>query len=160
MTGRERAPRRPVPWPKVVVVVLLVVLGFYLAGLLARAVAVAQDGSVVGWGLAAGLVALVLAGALAVAAELRFGAATQRLGRQLEAEDALPEVPVRRPGEPRDRAAEQAAFDRHRAEVQADPDAWRAWFRLALAYDAAGDRRRGRAAARHAVRLHRAAPGA
>ena len=35
--------------------------------------------------------------------------------------------------------------------AEAAPDSWRAWFRLALAYDAAGDRTRARAAARQAL---------
>ena len=41
-----------------------------------------------------------------------------------------------------------------RAQTEAAPEDWRTWFRLALAYDAAGDRTRARAAARHAVALH------
>ena len=42
-----------------------------------------------------------------------------------------------------------------KARDQAPRD-WRARYRLALAYDASGDRRRAREAAREAVRLHRA----
>jgi Flp pilus assembly protein TadD len=41
-----------------------------------------------------------------------------------------------------------------RAQVEERPDDWRSWFRLALAYDAAGDRTRAREAARHALALH------
>ena len=40
--------------------------------------------------------------------------------------------------------------------VRAAPRDWRARYRLSLAYAAAGDRTRARAAAREAVRLHRA----
>ncbi|MFC3688374.1 hypothetical protein [Aquipuribacter hungaricus] len=140
---------------KVVIAVLLLVLSFYLVGLLVRSWAVVQDGGVLGWLLAAGMVVLVGIAVLAVAAELRFGVATERLGRTLDAEGALPEA-VPRSGDGRvDRAAADEAFARYRAEVEADPTSWRGWFRLALAYDSAGDRKRGRAAARHAVRLHR-----
>ena len=142
---------------KVAVAVLLLVLGFYLVGLLVRSWAVVQDGGVLGWLLAAGMVVLVVIAVGAVAAELRFGLATQRLGRTLDAEGALPEaVPRSRDGRV-DRAAADEAFARYRTEVEADPASWRGWFRLAMAYDSAGDRKRGRAAARHAVRLHRAA---
>jgi Flp pilus assembly protein TadD len=42
-------------------------------------------------------------------------------------------------------------------QAQARPDDWAAWFRLGTAYDAAGDRRRARAAVRHALQLHSAA---
>jgi Flp pilus assembly protein TadD len=41
-----------------------------------------------------------------------------------------------------------------RAQAEAAPEDWRSWYRLALAYDAAGDRTRARAAARHALALH------
>lgn len=141
---------------KVVIAVLLLVLSFYLVGLLVRSWAVVQDGGVLGWLLAAGMVVLVGIAVLAVAAELRFGVATERLGRTLDADGALPEA-VPRSGDGRvDRAAADEAFARYCAEVEADPTSWRGWFRLALAYDSAGDRKRGRAAARHAVRLHRA----
>jgi Flp pilus assembly protein TadD len=38
--------------------------------------------------------------------------------------------------------------------VESAEDDWSAWFRLGLAYDDAGDRRRARAAMRTAIRLH------
>jgi Flp pilus assembly protein TadD len=47
-------------------------------------------------------------------------------------------------------------FPSYRAAVDADPENWRTWFRLALAYDASGDRRRARWATRTAIRLSRA----
>jgi Flp pilus assembly protein TadD len=40
-----------------------------------------------------------------------------------------------------------------RADVEADPDDWRHWYRLARAYDYAGDRRRAREAMKTAVEL-------
>ena len=49
-----------------------------------------------------------------------------------------------------------AVFPAYRADVEAHPDDWRAWYRLGLAYDAAGDRRRARAAVRQAIRLETA----
>ena len=39
--------------------------------------------------------------------------------------------------------------------AEASPDDWRAWLRLGLAYDMAGDRRRARAAVRRAITLSR-----
>jgi len=144
---------------KAAVAVLLLVLGFYLVGLLVRSWAVVQDGGVLGWLLAAGMVVLVVIAVGAVVAELRFGRATERLGRLLAADGALAEAVPRSADGRVDRAAADQAFARHRAEVEADPTSWRGWYRLAVAYDSAGDRRRGRAAARHAVRLHRAAVG-
>jgi Flp pilus assembly protein TadD len=46
-----------------------------------------------------------------------------------------------------------AVFPSYRADVEADPGDWRAWYRLGLAYDASGDRRRAREAVRTAIRL-------
>jgi cytochrome c-type biogenesis protein CcmH/NrfG len=65
------------------------------------------------------------------------------------------DLPTRASGRPfRDAADEQ--FPQYRAEVESAPESWRAWFRLGLAYDASGDRRRAREALRQAIRLERA----
>ncbi len=40
-------------------------------------------------------------------------------------------------------------------EVETNPDSWRAWFRVAIAYDEARDRKRARAAMRQAEKLFR-----
>ena len=74
--------------------------------------------------------------------------------RQLEAEGGLPvdDVPRRASGR-YERDAADAAFPAYRAAVEAAPDDWRAWFRLGLAYDACGDRRRARKALRWSIRL-------
>jgi Flp pilus assembly protein TadD len=53
-----------------------------------------------------------------------------------------------------ERAAADALFETRREEVEAAPEDWQAWFRLALAYDDARDRRRARAAMRRAIALH------
>ena len=49
-----------------------------------------------------------------------------------------------------------AVFPAYRADVEAHPEDWRAWYRLGLAYDGAGDRRRAREAVRRAIRLESA----
>ena len=53
-------------------------------------------------------------------------------------------------------AQQDEQFPQFKAEVEAQPENWRAWFRLGLAYDASGDRRRARAALRESIRLQRA----
>ena len=129
--------------------VLIGYFGIYLLG---------QSG--IGLKLLGGAVlAFPLIGVWIVVAELRFGAATARLGAALDAEDPTPdddELPRSASGRP-DRAAADALFERRRGEVEAAPDDWRRWYRLAVAYDLAGDRRRARAAMRTAIQL---APGA
>ena len=62
----------------------------------------------------------------------------------------------RRPSGRIDRDAADALFQTVRAEVEADPDNWVRWYRLARAYDYAGDRGRAREAMRAAVSLQAA----
>jgi cytochrome c-type biogenesis protein CcmH/NrfG len=81
----------------------------------------------------------------------------ESLGRRLEAEDALPEEEVEvRPSGRAVRSEADALFPAYRAEVESHPEDWRAWYRLGLAYDGSGDRRRAREAVRTAIRLERA----
>jgi Flp pilus assembly protein TadD len=93
-------------------------------------------------------------------ATLRAGLAHQRLAR-LAAEDAM-ELDVtdlpRMPSGRIQRDAADAMFATVRAELDADPDNWRRWYRLARAYDYAGDRSRAREAMRKAVELQIADP--
>ncbi len=49
-------------------------------------------------------------------------------------------------------------FDTVRTELEADPDNWRRWYRLARAYDYAGDRGRAREAMRKAVQMQEGGP--
>ncbi len=58
-----------------------------------------------------------------------------------------------------EREAADAHFEVIRTEVEAAPDDWRGWYRLAQAYDLSGDRKRARAAMRHAIELAAAAAG-
>jgi Flp pilus assembly protein TadD len=52
-----------------------------------------------------------------------------------------------------ERDAADALFQTVRAEVEAEPDNWVRWYRLARAYDYAGDRGRARETMRKAVEL-------
>ncbi|MEP6599453.1 MAG: hypothetical protein ABJB98_08415 [Actinomycetota bacterium] len=100
----------------------------------------------------AAVLALPMIGVWVVVAELRFGAATQRLGRMLDAtgtpsDPQLPRLPSGRV----DRIAADALFAQRRAAVESAPGDWRGWYQLAVAYDLAGDRPRARAAMREAI---------
>ena len=137
-------------------ILMAVLLVFYLVLVGWRAVLFIGSGELVGIVIGLALIVLPLIGVWALVRELRFGASTERLVKQLEAEGALPEedLPIRPSGRPvRDSA--DAQFPVYKAEVDADPTSWRAWFRLGLAYDASGDRRRARGALRHAIALEK-----
>ncbi|MEV4559719.1 hypothetical protein AB0K51_22360 [Kitasatospora sp. NPDC049285] len=86
---------------------------------------------------------------------IRFGRASERLARQLEAEGGLPVDELVRTGGGRiDRASADAVFNRRKAEAEAAPTDWRNFFRLAVAYADAGDVPRARKAMQHAISLH------
>lgn len=110
-------------------------------------------------GVGVGVLLLVVVGLLLVAGEVLLGAASERLGRQLEQEGRLPFDPpgVKRLASGRlEKVDADAVFQDRRREVEQAPDDWRAWWRLAAAYGDARDPRRGRRAMRKAVSLERA----
>ncbi|MFT4011110.1 MAG: hypothetical protein QM655_13825 [Nocardioidaceae bacterium] len=140
---------------KLSVGLLMAVLIFYCIIVTTKAVTLFQQGGLVPvlFGIALLITALFAIG-LSLR-EIRFGRQLAALGRELAAEGGLPPVDElpRKPSGRVDRAAADEVFERYRAETEAHPDDWRSWFRLALAYDDAGDRKRARAAARHAIAL-------
>lgn len=139
---------------RVTVAVLVAVLAVYFGLAGHRAWVLLRSGELVLMLLGLGVLLLPVVGAVLVGAELRFGLATQRLGERLADEGGLPadELP-RRPSGRVDRDAADEVFARRRAETEAAPEDWRSWFRLGIAYDDAGDRRRARAAMRKAIDL-------
>jgi cytochrome c-type biogenesis protein CcmH/NrfG len=145
---------------KVVVGVLVLAFAFYAVTIGWRGVLLMADGRPAAVALGLGVVLLPALAAYAVWREIGFGLGAQRLADELAARGALPvdDLPRRRSGRV-DRDAADAAFERFRRDTQTAPDDWAAWFRLGTAYDAAGDRRRARAAVRHALALHAAGTG-
>jgi hypothetical protein len=102
----------------------------------------------------AALLVIPVLGAWALVAELVFAVRAERLGARLDADGGMPaeELPLRPSGRI-DPAAAAEVFPRFKAAVEEAPEDWRAWYRLGLAYDAAGDRRRARWATRQSIRL-------
>ena len=140
---------------RVTVAVMVLVVVFYAAFIGVRGIGLIRDGSPVAVVLGAALLVLPVLGVLLVWREVEFGRRTAVLAATLEREGGLPvdDLP-RRPSGRVDRGSADAEFVRMREQAEANPDDWRTWFRLALAYDAAGDRTRAREAARHALDLH------
>ncbi len=139
------------------VAVMAVLLALYIALVGQRAWLLIASGDGIGIAMGLGLIVLPLIAAWALGRELWFGVRAQQLGRRLEAEDALPQEEVTvRPSGRVIREDADAVFPAYRADVEEHPDDWRAWYRLGLAYDAAGDRRRAREAVRTAIRLETA----
>lgn len=101
------------------------------------------------------VIAIAIFGIWALIREIRFGVATEKMAKILDAEGLLPEDDLPRVRGRIDRDAADQAFQLYRTETEADSNNWRSWYRLGLAYDAAGDRKRARAALRDAITLHR-----
>jgi hypothetical protein len=146
MTGRSAA----------ILMAALLLLYLVVVAQLALRLIVIDDAVSRALGIA--LLVLPLIGLWALAAELLFGIRSQRLTMMLAAAGELPvdDLPSRASGRPI-RSAADAEFPKYKAEVEADPGSWGAWFKLGLAYDASGDRRRARRSIRHSISLERSA---
>jgi cytochrome c-type biogenesis protein CcmH/NrfG len=137
----------------IAVMCVALVTYFVLLGHLAVAMIASGRAAAVGLGLAVLIMPVI--GLWAMITTLRAGFAHQKLARLIAADGmeldagALP----RRPSGRIQRDAADALFATVRTEVEDHPDDWRRWYRLARAYDYAGDRRRAREAMKTAVEL-------
>lgn len=159
---------------KIGVALLLLVTAAYCWGLLWIATGFARVGGVIGWGLAAGLVVLLVLTVWVTWREVLFGLRAGRLARLYGAARFEPRVGGGTDGAGADgvgadgaqaraevdpvaqrdarRAAARAEFEAARDAVHdGGEDDWRAWYRLGLAYSANRDTRDARAAVRRAI---------
>lgn len=106
-------------------------------------------------GLGVALLVFPLIGIWVLVTTLRAGLAHQRLARLAREQGMeldVSELPTRPSGRIERDAADEL-FGTVKAELEADPDNWVRWYRLARAYDFAGDRGRARETMRTAVRM-------
>jgi hypothetical protein len=129
------------------------VLYFFLLGRLAWAFITSGEPAAIGLGAA--LLIMPLIGLWVMVSTLRAGLAHQRLARIARDEGMELDVSSlpRRPSGRIERDAADALFASVREELENDPDNWRRWYRLARAYDYAGDRSRARETMRKAVEM-------
>lgn len=144
---------------KIAVALMALLLLLYLGLVVQLAFRLLAVDELVAKGLAIALLVLPLLGLWAMVAEVMFGVRSQRLGAIVAAEGGVPadSLPLRPSGRPV-RSAADVEFPKYQTAVEAAPGDWKAWFRLGLAYDACGDRRRARQSIRRAIALHREAP--
>ena len=134
-----------------------VAMVLYLVLLGRIAVALIADGRAAPIGLGVALLLLPVVGGWALYATLRAGFAHQRLARlarEAGMDLDVSDLPRRASGRI-ERDAADALFTSARAELDADPDNWMRWYRVARAYDYAGDRSRAREAMKTAVEMER-----
>jgi cytochrome c-type biogenesis protein CcmH/NrfG len=142
---------------QLVVAFLCVALVVYFVMLGRSGVILMQSGEAAAIGLGIGIFVLPVIGLWAMVATLRAGFAHQRLARLAHEEGVeldVSELPTRPSGRI-ERDAADALFESVRDEVEQEPGDWRGWYRLARAYDYAGDRTRARETIRKAVALER-----
>jgi tetratricopeptide (TPR) repeat protein len=129
------------------------VVYFVMLGRIAMAFITSGRPAAIGLGLA--LMVLPLIGIWVMVSTLKAGLAHQRLGRIIKEEgmeldvSSLPRMPSGRIR----RDAADSLFETVRTELEDDPDNWRRWYRLARAYDYAGDRSRARETMKKAVEM-------
>ncbi|MBB4854285.1 cytochrome c-type biogenesis protein CcmH/NrfG [Mycobacteroides chelonae] len=140
---------------KILIAFLCAAMVVYFLILGKMGIALVQTGKPAAIGMGIGVLILPFIGLWAMIATLRAGFAHQRLaalaaehGRDLDV-SALRTTPSGRVN----REDADTLFAAVKAEVEADPDDWVGWYRLARAYDYAGDRSRARETMRTAVRM-------
>jgi hypothetical protein len=140
------------------VIFISALLALYLAATLNIGIVLVGTGDPVAVIMGIALFILPVVGAWALVRELMFGVQSAKLTRRLADEGGLPVDDL--PHRPSGRAVREAAdreFPAYAAAVEAAPTSWQARFRLGLAYDACGDRRRARASIREAIALSKTA---
>ncbi|MFB1299362.1 hypothetical protein ACAG24_028040 [Mycobacterium sp. pW049] len=113
------------------------------------------SGEVAPIGLGMAILILPGIGVWVLLATLRAGLAHQRLARKAREQGMeldVADLPRRASGRI-ERDAADALFQTVRAELEDDPGNWLRWYRLARAYDYAGDRSRARETMKKAVQM-------
>lgn len=137
-------------------VLVTLLLALYVGLVLVRAVQLIGTHRGIGVGLGVALLLLPLLVIGLIGYEWRLAMDVRSMADVLAAEGGLPvdDLP-RSPGGRIDREVARERFGPAREAVEAAPEDWRAWYHLAFAYDAAGDRKAARSALRTASSLHR-----
>jgi len=159
-TSHEQPPARRRYTGLVGAVLVTALLGLWVWLVAVRSVQLIGTGRAVGVALGTAFLVLPLLVVALIVREWLLAVDVQKMADELSRSGELPvdDLP-RSPGGRVDRAVARARFEPARQAVEAAPDDWHVWYRLAFAYDAAGDRRRARSSLRTASRLHRGRPG-
>jgi len=137
-------------------IIMAALLALYLGVAAQYAVLLILSDNATAKALGVALAVLPLIGGWLLVAEIAFVIRGERLVARLGSEGGLPidDLP-RLPSGRIDPSAADAEFPQYKTEVETDPQSWRSWLRLGLAYDASGDRSRARWATRRAIALAR-----
>jgi hypothetical protein len=153
----DRGTSRQVPVQIAFITFLVLALAFYFLLLGRIAAGLIGSGKAAGVALGIGVLILPIVGVWVVATSVRAAFAHQQLARRIHDEGLeldTSDLP-RRPSGRIEKDAADALFEQVKREWEADPDNWRTTYRVARAYDYAGDRARARETMRRAVALER-----
>lgn len=139
---------------KVSAIIMAALLAMYVALLANTGIQLLLVDSAIAKVMGALILVFPAFGLWAIIQEFIFGTRVEALERRVQQEGSWPEMnfETRPSGRPL-RASADAVFDQYRQFASERPDDWHSWFNLGLAYSAAGDRRRARAAMRKAIAL-------
>lgn len=134
--------------------VLAIAAAIYAVFVLWRAWSLFESGDPIAIALGAVIIVIPILGLWMIYREVKFGFGMQAMGRSLALTGDLPvdDLPKTASGRA-DRDAADTRFAECQSEVEQSPQDWQAWYRLALAYDDARDRKRARGAMRQALAL-------
>lgn len=139
---------------KIAVVAISAACLIYLAIAGLRATQLRQTESNLAILFAVAILIVVVITGLLITREILFGLHISQMSTVLEAEKLLlPDDLPRTAAGQTEKAAADLRFSEIAKELEAKPDAWQAWFRVALAYDESRDRRRARECMRKAEKL-------
>ena len=135
------------------------VLVFYFVLVGSRGVMLIQAGTLITVTFGVAVLILPVIGLWFLWKNTEFVRKANRLAAELDAEGGLPVDELRRlPSGRIDRDSADEVFAKRKAETEAEPDDWRSWFRLAVAYHDARDTPRARKAMQRAIALHDGKP--
>lgn len=142
--------------PKYWTIIVLAIYAIYLFASFQSAWRLIVSGTPLAVVMGVVVVGLPLIGVWILLREISFGATTEAMAKELEEQNLLPvdDLP-RLPSGRIVREAADADFVQYKEEAEAQPDRWQSWHRLALAYDASGDRKRARESMKHAMKLRK-----
>ena len=139
---------------KITVVLITAACFSYLAIATLRATQLGQDNSATGLVFAVSILIISIISALLIIREILFGLHISQMSTILEAEnlllaDDLPHTPSGQT----EKSAADLRFAKIAKEIEVNPDSWKSWFRVGIAYDESRDRKRAREAMRKAEKL-------
>lgn len=137
-------------------VIITGLLAIYLFLMGNQGVLLVNSGNPVGVVMGFALFVIPAIAIFGIIREWMFAREVSKLTKKVNESGLWPEFRFEfRPSGRPTRASADAEFARFASAAEAVPAEWQSWFNLSLAYDAAGDRRRARAAMRKAVALAR-----